>query len=61
MLSYESKVIAEEPDVANNLDLADQFEHSEVLSEFEGLYSDDSPLPSSDEDEFDDFKTLTGI
>ena len=57
----ESKVIAEEPDVASNLDLTDEFEHSEVLSELEGLYSDDSPLPSSDEDEFDDFESLTGI
>ena len=54
----ESKVIAEEPDVASNLDLTDEFEHSEVLK---GLYSDDSPLPSSDEDEFDDFESLTGI
>ena len=57
----ESKVIVEEPDVASNLDLTDEFEHSEVLSELEGLYSDDSPLPSSDEDEFDDFESLTGI
>ena len=31
------------------------------MSELEGLYSDDSPLPSSDEDEFDDFESLTGI
>ena len=49
----------EEPDVASNLDLADEFEHSEVLSELVGLYSDDSPF--SDEDEFDDFESLTGI
>ena len=31
------------------------------MSELEGLYSDDSPLPSSDEDEFDDFESLIGI
>ena len=47
----EAKVIVEEPNDASNLDLTDQFEHSEVLSELEGLYSVDSPLPSSDEDE----------
>ena len=57
----ESKVIVEEPNDASNLDLTDEFEHSEVLSELEGLYSDDSPLPSSDEDEFDDFESLIGI
>ena len=60
-LHVESKVIVEEPNDASNLDLTDEFEHSEVLSELEGLYSDDSPLPSSDEDEFDDFDSLTGI
>ena len=32
----ESKVIVEEPYVASNLDLADKFEHSEVLSELGG-------------------------
>ena len=60
-LHVESKVIVEEPNDASNLDLTDEFEYSEVLSELEGLYSDDSPLPSSDEDEFDDFDSLTGI